>query len=136
MRKHQIEEEIFQLKIIFSYYPPFRTFDHRYKLLRGRFTCTKQERCASHRTFPHLYFPISTPKLRINSPFSPAYNTAHGPWHNHNLILQATHQSGGFGSFGFPACETNWVSSYKQPNSHSCDHLHVSELEILLLDTE
>lgn len=60
---------------------------------------------------------------------------APGRYDSRNRNLPATHQSGGYVSAGFPACETNWVSSYKQPNSHSCDHLHVSEPEILLLKT-
>ena len=64
-----------------------------------------------------------------------AYHKARGLWNKLYQILQATPKNGDCGSSGFPACETNWVSSYKQPNSHSCDHLHVSEPEILLLKT-
>ena len=41
MRKYQIEEEIFQLKIIFHIILHFGLFTHKYKLPRGRFTYTK-----------------------------------------------------------------------------------------------
>ena len=108
MRKYQIEEEIFQLKIIFSYYPSFRTFDHRYKLLRGRFTCTKMERCASPSHLPLYPLPANSHSFKYFSykpPSSSAYNKAHGPWHNHDLILQATPKNGGCGSAAFLLAE-------------------------------
>ena len=82
--------------------------------------------------FPPIF---SLKNFSYTHPYSPAYNTDPGRYDNRDRNLQATPKSDGCDSSGFPACETNWVSSYKQPNSHSCDHLHVSEPEILLLKT-
>ena len=84
---------------------------------------------------PFSTFQYQHQNFSYTHPYSPAYNTAPGRYDSRDRSFQATHQRGGCDSSGFPAYETNWVSSYKQPNSHSCDHLHVSEPEILLLKT-
>ena len=85
---------------------------------------------------PISYFLKTPPQYfsYIPPPFS-AYHKARELWNNLHQNPLATPKSGGYVSAAFPACEANWVSSYKQPNSHSCDHLHVSEPEILLLKT-
>lgn len=57
---------------------------------------------------PSISFP-SIPSFKYfsyNPPSSSAYYKAHGPCHNHNLILQATPKNGDCDSATFPACGT------------------------------